>query len=90
MAVIDFANAMRLQSIVGNTALIIEAEMFGQPMLRAKWKKKYGGRPEDIAGLAVEEHVARLRDQILPLVERAQRLAREHLEAIAACISNPP
>ena len=34
MAVIAFANAMRVQSIVGNTSLIIESEMFGQPTLR--------------------------------------------------------
>jgi hypothetical protein len=52
---------MRFQSMIGNTALVLEAEMFGQPSLRAKWKKKYGARPEDINGLAVEEHVARLR-----------------------------
>src|SRR5271169_2070421 len=66
----------------GNTALIIESEMFGQPTLRAKWKNEYGGRPEDIQGLAVEEHVARLRDQLLPLVERAHRPVRESIEAI--------
>jgi hypothetical protein len=36
MAVTAFANAMRIQSMVGNTALIIEGEMFGQPTLRAK------------------------------------------------------
>jgi transposase len=29
--VIAFANAMRVQSIIGNTSLIIESEMFGQP-----------------------------------------------------------
>jgi hypothetical protein len=64
MAVIAYANAMRLQSMIGNANLIIiiEAEMFGQPSLRAKWKKKYGARPGDISGLAAEEHVARLRD----------------------------
>src|SRR5271154_5284100 len=33
-------------------------------------------------GLAVEEHIARLRDQLLPLVERAHRTARESIEAI--------
>src|SRR5271168_1912348 len=76
MAVVAYANAMRLQSMIGNTALIIESEMFGQPTLRAKRKNEYGGRPEDIQGLAVEEHVARLRDQLLPLVERAHRTAR--------------
>jgi hypothetical protein len=35
-----------------------------------------------VQGLAVEEHVARLRDQPLPLVERAHRTARESTEAI--------
>lgn len=34
MTVIAFANAMRLQSIIGNTALIVESELFGQPTLR--------------------------------------------------------
>jgi hypothetical protein len=83
MAVIAYANAMRLQSMIGNTALIIEAEMFGQPSLRAKWKKKYGARPEDINGLAVEDYVARLRDKLLPLVEKSHRIARESIEAIS-------
>ena len=46
MAVIAFTNAMRVQSVIGNTSLIIESEMFGQPTLRAKWKKEYGVRPE--------------------------------------------
>jgi hypothetical protein len=82
MAVLAYANAMRLQSMIGNTALLIETEMFGQPTLRAKWKKQYGRRPEDIQGLAVEEHVARLRDKLLPLVERSHRVARESIEAI--------
>jgi hypothetical protein len=89
MAVIDFANAMRIQSMIGNTALLIESEMFGQRTLRAKWKKEYGGRPEDIQGLAVEEHVARLRDKLLPLAERSQRLAREHIEAIGRMSRQP-
>jgi hypothetical protein len=82
MVVVAYANAMRLQAMIGNTALIIESEMFGQPTLRAKWKNEYGERPEDIQGLAVEEHVARLRDQLLPLVERAHRTVRESIEAI--------
>jgi hypothetical protein len=35
MAVTAFANAMRIQSMVGNTSLIIEGEMFGQPTLNS-------------------------------------------------------
>jgi hypothetical protein len=53
MAVVAYANAMRLQAMIGNTALILESEMFGQPTLRAKWKSAYGGRAEEIQGLAV-------------------------------------
>ena len=82
MAVIAFANAMRLQSITGNTSLMIEGELFGQPTLQARWKKAYGGRPEDIQGLAVEGHVAKLRDGILPLVDRFYRIGRESIEAL--------
>jgi hypothetical protein len=57
--------------------------MFGQPSLRAKWKSEYGGRRENIQGLAVEEHVARLRDKLLPLVEKSHRIARESVEAVS-------
>jgi len=82
MAVIAFANAMRLQSIVGNTSLVIEGEMFGQPTLRAKWENVHGGRPPEIKGLAVDEHVAKLRDSIMPLVERFHRMGRESIDAL--------
>ena len=82
MVVIAFANAMRVQSVIGNTALSIECEMFGQPTLRARWKKAYGGRPEDIQGLAVEEHVVRLRETLMPLAERFSRMAREGVEGL--------
>jgi hypothetical protein len=84
MAVLSQANAMRIQGIIGNVALILEAEMFGQPTLRAKWKSQYG-QP----GLAIEEHVARLRDTLLPIAEKAQRIAREHIEAISRMRQQP-
>ena len=89
IAMVAYANAMRLQAMIGNTALIIESEMFGQPMLRAKWKSEYGGRPEEIRGLVVEDYVARLRDQLLPLVERVHRTARESIEAIRRMRQTP-
>jgi hypothetical protein len=85
MMLIDMAvtaNAMRVQSMVGNASLLIEAEMFGQPNLRAKWKKAHGGRTESIGGLAVDEHVARLCEQLMPLIERFHRLGRESIDAI--------
>jgi hypothetical protein len=89
MVVVAFANQMRLQSIVGNTALCIESEMFGQPSLRAKWQKQYGGRPEETRGFAVEEHMQQLIEQIMPLVERFNRMGREGLEALGRARQAP-
>jgi hypothetical protein len=82
MAVIAFANAMRVQSIIGNTALILESELFCQPTLRAKWRKKHGERSEEIDGLAIEEHVAAIRDRLLPAAERFHRMGRESMEVL--------
>jgi hypothetical protein len=46
MAVLALAvNAMRCQSMIGNTALVLEAEIFGLPSLRAKWKKEVWRAP---------------------------------------------
>lgn len=82
MAVIAFANATRVQSVIGNTALVVESEMFCQPTLRAKWRKEYGSRPEDIRGLAVEDHVKQLRETLLPLAERFSRMAQEAVDGL--------
>jgi hypothetical protein len=82
LAVIAHANAMRIQTMIGNAALIIESDLFGQQSMRAKWKSTHGGRYETIQGLAVEDHLRLFRDRLMPLVEKFHRLAREHIEAI--------
>jgi hypothetical protein len=82
LAVIAHANAMRIQTMIGNIALIIESEMFGQQSMRAKWRSTHGRRYETIQGLAVEDHLRLLADRLMPLVERFHRLAREHIETI--------
>jgi hypothetical protein len=81
LAVIAHANAMRIQTMIGNSALIIESELFAQQSMRAKWKSTHGGRYETIQGLAVEDHLRVLRDRLMPLVEKFHRLAREHIKA---------
>jgi hypothetical protein len=89
LAVIDYANAMRIQTTINNMALIIERELFGQQSLRAKWKSTHGSEYEKIQGLAVEDHMRLLRDRLMPLVEKFHRLAREHIEAIARLRQTP-
>jgi hypothetical protein len=82
LAVIAYADAMRIQTMIGNTALIIDSEMFAQQSMRAKWKSTHGGRHDTIQGLVVEDHLRALRDRLMPLVEKFHRLAREHIETI--------
>jgi hypothetical protein len=81
-AVLASANAARIEAIIGNTALLIESEMFGQQAMRAKWKKTHGSSHEQIRGLAVDEHIAMLRDRLMLLAERFHRMARESIEAL--------
>jgi hypothetical protein len=38
-------------------------------------KNQVGGRPEGIRGLAADEHVTRLKEALMPLVERFNRIA---------------
>lgn len=89
LAVIAFANAMRIQTTINNTALIIEREMFGQQSLQAKWKRTYGSENEKIQGLHVEDYIGKLSDRLMPVVEKFHRLAREHIEAIARLRQTP-
>ena len=84
MAVVAFANAMRVQSIIGNTSLIIESEMFGQPTLRAKGKTEFGARPEDIRGLAAKDYVVRLSERLLPLAKQFHQMASEAIDSLQA------
>ena len=74
------ASECRVSSLL--TALITESDLSGQPTLRAMWRNQFGGRPEDIRGLAADEHVTRLREALTPLVERFNRTSSDSLDAL--------
>jgi hypothetical protein len=80
MAVCAYANAMRIQSIIGNTALLLEAELFGQASLQSRYENDHDDRSSD--RLSAEDHVAALRERLLPSVEKFHRVARESIEAV--------
>jgi hypothetical protein len=54
---------MRTQTMISNSALIIESELFAQQSMRAKWKSTHGGRYQTIQGPAVEDHLRGLQRQ---------------------------
>jgi hypothetical protein len=89
MAVIAQANAIRVQRTINNMALLIEAEMFGQESLHRKWRREHGRWHERIDGLVLEDYLVRLRDDMLPLVERFQRMAQRHIEVLTRKRNEP-
>lgn len=82
LAVVAYANVLRVQGWVGNWSLHAEREAFGQMGLGAEFEERYGPAGERIRGLAVEQYVARISDDLLPLVERFHRMVHEALRTL--------
>jgi hypothetical protein len=79
VAVMSYYNALRVQGWIGDLSLAIEQEMFGEESLKVKLRQHYGPHFD---GFAVEEQLQRLREQLLPLFERANRQLVQHLQAL--------
>jgi hypothetical protein len=80
MALVAFHDFLRVQSWVGNAALLIEHQLFGQPAptVRVAGKPGRGG----ITGLQVEEEITRLTGALLPALDRLTRQLIRCLRAI--------
>jgi hypothetical protein len=46
---------------------MVEAEFFGRDQPSAEFRDRYGKEGRHIRGLTVEQHIARLGEQLLPL-----------------------
>ncbi len=79
LAVMSYANALRIQGWIGDLALVIEHEVFPENSLRVKLRQQYGPQFD---GFAVEEALQRLREQLLPLFERLNRQLLGNLQAL--------
>ncbi len=77
MAVLGYHNALRIQGWIGNLALRVEHELFGQDSPAVAFRRENGRA----SGLVVEEHVQRLAEQMLPLLDRANRMMIRNLKA---------
>ncbi len=85
LALLAYRNALRVQGWVENLALLIEAECFGldPPRVRYSHHHTFAG------GLVVEEHLSRLREQVLPLLDRANRLFIRNLRELKQLRQTP-
>jgi hypothetical protein len=79
LTVMTYANALRIQGWIGDLALVIEQELFGEGSLKVKLRQQFGTQFD---GFAVEEHLRRLREQLLPLCERVNRQLLSNLQGL--------
>jgi hypothetical protein len=79
LAVMAYANALRVQGWIGDLALSIEGELFGEDSLKVKLRHQYGPQFD---GFAVEEALRQLREHLLPLFERVNRQLLQHLQGL--------
>jgi hypothetical protein len=85
LAVTSYYNTLRIQQWIGDLALAIEHEFFGQESPTARFEAQYG----KATGLVVEEQLRRLGEQLLPLHERASRMTLRTLKALAELQRGP-
>jgi hypothetical protein len=79
LAVMSYYNALRIQGWMGDLALVIEGELFGEDALRVKLRGHYGVQ---FGGFAVEEALQRLKEELFPLAERVNRQLLQQLQAL--------
>jgi hypothetical protein len=78
VALLGYYHALRAQGWIGDLALHIEHEFFGQDALAENGQRR-GRRP---GRFSVEEDVRRLSEQLMPLLDRANRMLIRNLQAI--------
>ncbi len=78
---LSYAHMLRINGWVGNLAVAAEGEFFGPASLTAKLGRQYG-RDSTIRGLRVEDLVQRLTEQLMPLLDRSNRIMLRNLKAL--------
>ena len=72
IAVTAYYHMLRFNGWIGDLALQVEHEFFGQESPSAKFKNANGYGT--VQGLRVEDSIGRLGEQLLPLMDRSQRM----------------
>jgi hypothetical protein len=81
-AVLSYYHALRINGWIGNFAALIEAEFFSTRSLGATLQDRHGRGSQVINGLHVEQHVERIGEQLLPLLDRCTRMMLRNLKAL--------
>ncbi len=76
-----YAHMLRITSRIGNLAVAAESEFFGRASLTAKLDRRFGPKTE-VRGLRVEELLQRLSEDLMPLLDRSNRMMLRNLKAL--------
>lgn len=88
-AIAAYQDFMRVTGWTGNLSIHIEHEFFGIDGPGVQFRDRYGREGRAIRGLSVEEHLAHLREGLIPLAERTGRIMREALATLEGLRTAP-
>ena len=83
-AVLSFYHTIRINGWIGDVASKVEFEFFRSDSPTAKLKDQYGAGADNIRGLKVEDLIKRLVEQLMPLLDRSNRMMLRNLKALRA------
>jgi hypothetical protein len=89
LAMLSYYHALRINGWVGNFAALIEHEFFGSEGPSVKLQKRYGRGSHEIQGLRVEDYIHRVGEQLLPLLDRCNRMMLRNLKALKMMREGP-
>ena len=86
--VLAYYHQLRVNGWIGDLSIRLEHEFWGHDKsLSAKFRDYYG--PDRIRGLTVEDIVQRLAEQLMPLLDRSNRIMLRNLKALKAMREGP-
>ena len=80
-ALLAYCHQLRISGWIGNLAVAAEGELFGTASLTAKVEGQYGPNAT-VRGLRAEELAERLSEQLMPLLDRSNRIMLRNLKAL--------
>jgi hypothetical protein len=78
-ALLSYYHFLRMNGWIGNFASLIEHEFFRKESMTAKLRKEYG---YGVEGLKVDEYIHRVGEELLPLLDRCNRMMIRNLRAL--------
>ena len=89
LAVLSYYHCLRINGWIGNLAALVEHDFFDKEPLGVGLERRYGRGAREIRGLRAEEHVRRIGEQLLPLLDRSNRMLERNLRALKALREAP-